>query len=278
MANIYLFGPLLIWFIAQVIKFSIKLIKGQTNLRYLIAAGGMPSAHSAVVCTLAVIALVENGFASPFFGITAIFAAIVMYDSFGVRRSAGDQARVLNQLINDLASSGKFAAANRYGSLREILGHKPGEVTVGAALGIVGGLLLEWPKLTSLSHFLFANVGKLEIKLLYAVAVIVLIAAAIYKWWVDRRFPKSGISKKSANSIIIYSVIGAVVLAIEAFAAGQTAVVLEKRLTEFILVLAASISLGTVYVLTTKRLLAQRAIDLANSRKDHWLKRAGKKK
>ena len=102
MNNVYLYGPLILWFVAQLVKFSIHLARGRADVRYLFASGGMPSAHAAVVCSLATITLLDQGITSPLFGITAILAAIVMYDSFGVRRSSGDQARLLNRLVSDL--------------------------------------------------------------------------------------------------------------------------------------------------------------------------------
>src|SRR3990167_6339320 len=149
MNNVYIYGPLIIWFIAQLVKFSIHLVRGKADLRYFIASGGMPSAHAAVVCSLAVIALLDQGINSAIFGITAVMAAIVMYDSFGVRRSSGDQARLLNHLVSDLSTNGTLRTASEYQSVREILGHKPLEVTAGAALGILGGMLFEWNKLTA---------------------------------------------------------------------------------------------------------------------------------
>lgn len=132
----YLYIPLIIWAVAQGIKFSLAMLNGRYKPALLFSSGGMPSVHSATVSALATVALIEGGPSSPLFGITGIFAAIVMYDSLGVRRSAGEQAKTLNILIDDLLQTGTLKAHGRYGHLKEILGHRPLEVVVGAALGV----------------------------------------------------------------------------------------------------------------------------------------------
>lgn len=88
--NPYIIVPFATWAVAQISKFAIAAFRGRIDFRYLYASGGMPSVHSAVVCSLAMTALLVDGVGSHLFGFTAIFAAIVMYDSFGVRRSAGE--------------------------------------------------------------------------------------------------------------------------------------------------------------------------------------------
>jgi acid phosphatase family membrane protein YuiD len=133
----YLYVPLITWATAQCIKFVIAIFKGEYKPSLLFSSGGMPSVHSATVSSLAMVALIEGGPASPLFGITGVFAAIVMYDSLGVRRAAGEQAKVLNRLIGDLETTGAVKGAHRYGHLREILGHRPLEVVIGAVLGVV---------------------------------------------------------------------------------------------------------------------------------------------
>ena len=131
----YLYVPLIAWALAQGIKMLIEIFKGEADLRYLYASGGMPSAHSAVVTALAGYTFYHQGIDSPLFGVTAVFAAIVMYDSFGVRRSAGEQARTLNKLIAEMSHNGNLRKPDDYSQLREILGHQPLEVIVGALLG-----------------------------------------------------------------------------------------------------------------------------------------------
>ena len=126
------------WFSIQIFKFLTDLIKNKkVNFKRVLGAGGMPSSHSAVVCSLAVCIGREYGFDSGIFAIASILALVVMYDAAGVRRAAGKQARVLNKIINtpDLTSE------QVQEKLVEALGHTPIEVFVGAVLGIVVGFV-----------------------------------------------------------------------------------------------------------------------------------------
>jgi len=61
-----------------------------------------------------------------------------MYDAAGLRRAAGRQAEVLNRLVEDLFHMRVVQEAR----LRELLGHTPFEVLVGAVIGIAVGLIL----------------------------------------------------------------------------------------------------------------------------------------
>lgn len=120
--------------IAQASKLVIELIKNRkVNLRVLVTTGGMPSSHSALVTALATGVGQTVGWASPEFAIATIFAVIVMYDAAGVRQAAGKQARILNQMIDEL-----FREDNQFNEdrLKELLGHTPVQVIVGSALGI----------------------------------------------------------------------------------------------------------------------------------------------
>lgn len=97
----------------------------------------MPSSHSALVCSLATSVGITEGVNSPMFAITVALAAIVMYDASGVRRAAGKQAKILNQIIE---SEGKNI--NVQEKLIELLGHTPLEVYVGAAIGILMAIFM----------------------------------------------------------------------------------------------------------------------------------------
>lgn len=151
----YLYVPLITWALAQGVKFFIAMIKGQYRPSLLFSSGGMPSVHSATVASLATVALIEGGAGGPLFGITGIFAAIVMYDSLGVRRAAGEQAKALNHLIADLQQAGTLKGQSQYGHLREVLGHRPLEVLIGLTMGIVtAGLFLNQQVLKQASWLL----------------------------------------------------------------------------------------------------------------------------
>jgi len=134
----YLIPPLLAWGIAQFLKVAlVSARQRRLNLRVLAETGGMPSSHSALVTGLTFGIGRINGFNSAPFAIALIFAFVVMYDAAGVRRAAGRQAAVLNRLVEDLVAM-RGIQEDR---LRELLGHTPVEVLVGAALGAAVGLI-----------------------------------------------------------------------------------------------------------------------------------------
>ncbi|HEX7586691.1 MAG TPA: divergent PAP2 family protein [Anaerolineae bacterium] len=123
------------WAIAQILKVLIELIwKRKLNLRLLNSAGGMPSSHSASVCALATAIAIREGPDSTLFVMAVVFAVIVMYDAAGVRRAASIQARILNQIIDELFQGHPISETH----LRELIGHTPIEVMAGATLGIAG--------------------------------------------------------------------------------------------------------------------------------------------
>jgi len=134
----YLIPALLAWAIAQVTKVVLtSVVQRSLNLRVLAETGGMPSSHAAIVMGLTAAVGRMNGVGSAPFAIALIFSVVVMYDAQGVRRAAGRQAAVLNRLVDDLVSM-RGIQEDR---LRELLGHTPFEVLVGAALGVGVGLL-----------------------------------------------------------------------------------------------------------------------------------------
>ena len=88
------------WCSAQIIKTVLTFLRvRELRLERLIGAGGMPSSHSALVCSMTLAMAKLVGFDSPLFGLTFAFAMVVMYDAMGVRRAAGEQAKVLNKII-----------------------------------------------------------------------------------------------------------------------------------------------------------------------------------
>ncbi|MBD1832224.1 divergent PAP2 family protein [Trichocoleus sp. FACHB-90] len=120
--------------IAQASKIIVELVQhGKVNVRVLVTTGGMPSAHSALVTALATGIGQTLGWASTEFALATIFAVIVMYDAAGVRQAAGKQARILNQIIDELFQEHPKFNEDR---LKELLGHTPFQVIVGSALGI----------------------------------------------------------------------------------------------------------------------------------------------
>ena len=104
------------------------------NFRVLVETGGMPSSHSASMTGLAFSVGLVSGFSSVDFAIAAGLALIVMYDAAGVRRAAGRMAGILNKMTEEIYHHESGHVPER---LRELLGHTPKEVVVGAMLGIL---------------------------------------------------------------------------------------------------------------------------------------------
>jgi acid phosphatase family membrane protein YuiD len=129
------------WTLAQLAKMTTGFLKtGRIDFRYLLSTGGMPSAHSAMVCGLCTsIGLTEN-FDSPIAMLAAGFAAITMFDAASVRRAAGHQARVLNVMIDELFKQHKL----RHTHLKELLGHTRKEVFAGMLVGILTAFAVVW--------------------------------------------------------------------------------------------------------------------------------------
>ncbi|MGK7915670.1 MAG: divergent PAP2 family protein [Prochloraceae cyanobacterium] len=137
--NQVLLVALLACLLAQGLKLVIEIMKNRKlNFSFLVTTGGMPSAHSALVGALATGIGQTVGWSSPEFAIACLFAVIVMYDAAGVRQAAGKQARILNQLLDELFREHKDLNQER---LKELLGHTPFQVFVGLALGISISLL-----------------------------------------------------------------------------------------------------------------------------------------
>lgn len=135
----YLLAPLVAWTIAQVAKVVYSSVRQRRlNLRVLAEMGGMPSSHSAIVMGLTATTGKHAGLSSAAFAIALIFSFVVMYDAAGLRRAAGRQAEILNRLVEDLV----HMRGVQEQKLRELLGHTPVEVLVGAVLGIAAGVLL----------------------------------------------------------------------------------------------------------------------------------------
>jgi acid phosphatase family membrane protein YuiD len=120
---------------AQGLKLVVELLQHQRlNFRVLVETGGMPSSHSALVAALAASIGQSMGWDSNEFAVATIFAIIVMYDAAGIRRAAGEQAKVINQILeNPTLHSAKELLEK---PLKELLGHTRLEVLMGSCLGV----------------------------------------------------------------------------------------------------------------------------------------------
>ena len=129
---------LLSWFIAQSLKVILGFFREKRfNFKWFVETGGMPSSHASAVASLATAVGFNSGFYSPVFAVALLVALIVMFDAQGVRRNTGQQAEVLNKIMDDIYLKHEI----REDRLKELLGHTPVEVMAGAALGIVVTLL-----------------------------------------------------------------------------------------------------------------------------------------
>lgn len=124
---------------AQVLKVVVDLIqrKGFNPLR-AVDTGGMPSSHTAVVTTLTVGVAVYEGVSSPLFGISLIISLYFIFEATGLRQEVGNQARVLNEIIEKVKETHQF---NTDG-LQDMIGHTWAEVIGGFALGLLVALIV----------------------------------------------------------------------------------------------------------------------------------------
>ncbi|MBE7048617.1 MAG: divergent PAP2 family protein [Ruminococcaceae bacterium] len=137
--NKILIAAILGWLIAQVLKVIFVRIKEKRfDLRRMIGSGGMPSSHSAFVIAMTTAVAFECGLSSPIFAVCVVVAFVVMYDASGVRRETGRQAEILNDIIENIGKDTPEVMGKR---LKELIGHSPFEVAVGAILGFIIGFL-----------------------------------------------------------------------------------------------------------------------------------------
>ena len=134
----YLIVPFVTWFCVQTFKVLWELATTKKfNFKRIIGAGGMPSSHTALVVSITTMVGRSQGINSVIFAVSLIFSLVVMYDACGVRRQAGKQARILNDIVN---TPGLSTVQVRE-KLVEALGHTPLQVIVGAIVGFTAGML-----------------------------------------------------------------------------------------------------------------------------------------
>ena len=135
--NLILNLAILAWAVAQVLKVLVVLVKmRRLDWRHILSSGGMPSSHSAFVCACAAAVGYMYGWTSPIFAVAAVVAIVVMYDASNVRRAAGEQAKILNYMMDHWMEM-KPALFGK--ELKELLGHTPFQVLMGGLLGVLIG-------------------------------------------------------------------------------------------------------------------------------------------
>ncbi len=216
---------------------------------------------------------------SPLFGVTAILAGIVMYDSFGVRRSAGEQAKTLNKLVSEMAHNGNLRKPDDYSRLREILGHQPLEVLVGAAVGLLIATLFSLDQLTPFINWLTAVPTTTEVYIIFALGSLILVTPIVV-WVLTKKKLKKNRALAELNK---YFVGGNVILGVLILFAGFVA---KEQIAPYgqRWVVASLLVAWLIFVMIIAwRYLALRKVsrfseDMVSTRKQDWLKKAGKKK
>ena len=132
-------ASLIAWFVAQFIKIiTFYWTSNKLDFKRIFGSGGMPSSHAASVVALSVMVLRVCGYNSPEFAISLVFSTVVMYDAAGVRRATGEHATIINKMMQ-LHNDGESVFGDKY--LKELVGHSPLQVSVGAILGALIGIL-----------------------------------------------------------------------------------------------------------------------------------------
>lgn len=141
--NLILNLSILAWATAQLLKLFITLVtEGFLDWKHLFSSGGMPSSHSATVCACAASVAFLYGWSSPLFAIAAVLAFVVMYDAANVRRETGKQAQILNYMMEHWSQMRPEELFDK--ALKELIGHTPIQVLMGALLGIAVGWIGAW--------------------------------------------------------------------------------------------------------------------------------------
>lgn len=130
------------WLVAQILKVFTGIFREKkfNVAEMFFGTGGMPSAHTAAVVSMAVACGLSEGVGSPIFALAILLTLIVMRDATGVRRETGEQAKVLNRIVKDLFASTEHEDINR--NFKELVGHTPLQVFVGALVGLIVPFLM----------------------------------------------------------------------------------------------------------------------------------------
>ncbi len=135
----YLITPFAAWLVAGSLKFAINTMRSGRGAVGLIGYGGMPSNHSTIVTSMAVLIALREGIAHPAFGVALTLAFVVMMDAASLRRQVGSHARALNRLGSRRADGAP---------LRERIGHSRAEIAGGILTGAAVGFGVSWATLS----------------------------------------------------------------------------------------------------------------------------------
>jgi len=131
----YALIPMIAWFVAGILKFSINYIRFRSQAVNLIGNGGFPSNHTTIVSSIVFLVGFSEGIEAPVFGLGVAMLMITVIDALGIRRAVGKQAGVINRYI--------FPGNTLEPALRERQGHTPVEVFGGLVLGFMVAYILK---------------------------------------------------------------------------------------------------------------------------------------
>lgn len=136
-----IFIPLAVGFIAQVLKFIIKLAKGEKlSLSLVFSYGGIPSAHTALALSVLILIGLTQGIFNAIFAVAMVFTILIIRDALGIRKYLDSHSQAINKLVNELPNNHQ----DGFIAQKEQIGHTPLEVLLGAILGGALTVLLYW--------------------------------------------------------------------------------------------------------------------------------------
>lgn len=140
-----LFIPVIVTIVTQLVKIAVDVAKKPTKtlkLVYFTSYGGMPSSHSALFISLALMALLQFSWTSFEFVVSLILYLTVVRDAVGIRWHLGEHGKILKQVIEE--EHKEHNARIKHEKIVTRLGHTPAQAIVGTLFGIVLTLGLYW--------------------------------------------------------------------------------------------------------------------------------------
>lgn len=142
MPYLYIITTLLAFLVAQLTKFLIPSNNLKWHWKKIFAYSGMPSSHAAASVALSIIIGLQISFSSPLFAMMLFFTILIMRDAVGVRRYIGAQGEVINDLVKNLGDD-QYLNQN-YPKMKERVGHTKKQLLVGALIGLVVALIMNY--------------------------------------------------------------------------------------------------------------------------------------
>ncbi|MDD4957212.1 MAG: divergent PAP2 family protein [Candidatus Omnitrophica bacterium] len=129
------------WFTAQTIKVVAGVLREKRfNFKWFVGTGGMPSSHAAGATAMATAVGLTEGVGTALFAVTLMFTVVVISDAQGVRRATGQQAEILNKMMDDIFWKHRIQEDR----LKELVGHTPIQVFAGIGIGIAVAFLIHY--------------------------------------------------------------------------------------------------------------------------------------